>query len=356
MPRFRRPRQRKRRNMLRSLRWEFKRRQGAIDRGCCSVDDDILYYPEVDLVLDSRKSWCEWKDDEEQEREPEPPPPPLDPEEDMERALKSVRDHLDDLQTPVRVIERVEGYLMLGFTFAGEPCVAQLSVSRKGDPGKPDVAMLPRLLELAGRCGAHPIQVHAELRFSGDFSFADLSGLPEFIDSIHRDPDRWKRHMLGNVPARTWLERAGRVSEIGFRVVRDGWPYLLVDGHPLELPKVNCWQREDPPLDPWELCESVTKNNECLLFTCECSERECGAIYGGVLVAHDRGLTVWRCPDQPDVPLVVFDRRQYRKAILALAKRLIRHAPKGSGLNWTMGGSPRDLYRAMNRARAKWAL
>jgi hypothetical protein len=75
-----------------------------------------------------------------------------------------------------------------------------------------------------------------------------------------------------------------------------------------------------------------------------------------ILVAHDEAHTVWRCPDQPDVPLVVFDQRQYRRAILALAKRLIRYAPAFSGLNWTAGVSPRDLYHAIGRVRAEWAL
>ena len=347
MPRFRRPRQPKRRNMLRSLRWEFERRQGAMDQGHGIDVDDLPYCPDVDLVLDSSKPW--------RSVNPIVIPPP-DPAADRERALQEVLRHFNELHAQVNMIEHVPGAILLGFTFAGEPCIAQISASRTGD--RQSRAALPsaRQQVLAEAAQARQIRVHVHFGVHEGYHFTHIHGLFEYFDSVRRNRAIWRPHMLGGIPAHTWLQRAGHVSEIGFRVVEDGWPYLLADSEPLHLPRVECWQRRNPPLDPCELCRSATRADECWIFTCECSVRDCGTIYRGVLVAHDEGLTVWRCPDQPDVPLFVFDQLQYRKAILALAKRLIRHAPAFSGLNWTAGVSPRELYRAMGRARMEWVL
>lgn len=96
----------------------------------------------------------------------------------------------------------------------------------------------------------------------------------------------------------------------------------------------------------------MTTDDEYWLFTCECSIRDCGRIYSGVLVTHQEGLVIWRSPECLDRPIAVFDQRDYRKVVLSAVKSLLRTTPKYSGLNWTMGVSPKYLRRAMDWARA----
>jgi len=166
------------------------------------------------------------------------------------------------------------------------------------------------------------------------------------------DPLLWKQHILGNKDAGTWLERAGGLSTLRIRLVDGGWPYALINGKPLKYPTLTEWRAEDPPLHPSELCRSVTTDDECWLFTCECSVAYCGGIQSGILVGHDGGLIIWRCRDAPNMPLAVFDEKQYRKTVLLAMKRLLRNPPQYSGLNWTMGVGPKYLRSALNRARA----
>ena len=100
----------------------------------------------------------------------------------------------------------------------------------------------------------------------------------------------------------------------------------------------------------------MTTDDECWIFTCECSEPYCGGIYSGILVAHDQGLVVWRSPEFPEVALAVFEQQPYRKASLSAVKVLLQNPPPNPGLNWTMGTSPKWLRKALEDAQAgrKW--
>jgi len=172
------------------------------------------------------------------------------------------------------------------------------------------------------------------------------------LQELRSNLGEWKRHILGNQRARFWLERAGGLSTLLIREVDGGWPYADVNGKPLEFPKLDQWRSEDPPVNPGELCRSVTTDDECWLFTCECSVHACGGINSGILVAHDEGLTIWRSPECPDVPLAVFDQQHYRDVIISSVKILLREPLPDSGLAWTMGVSPKYLRSALNRATA----
>jgi len=157
---------------------------------------------------------------------------------------------------------------------------------------------------------------------------------------------------LGGVAAREWLARAGHLATLQIRAVEGGWPYAVVDGGPLRLVKRHRWSTDDPPVDPGALCRSVTTDDECWIFTCECSDRYCGGIHSGILVAHDQGLVVWRSPEFPEVPLAVFGQQPYREAALAGMAALLRNPPRSGGLDWTTGTSPEWLRKALEDALA----
>ncbi len=176
-----------------------------------------------------------------------------------------------------------------------------------------------------------------------------VSPIPE---GLRADPAGWKAYMLGGVPAHTWLERAGLLSSLRVLVLPEGWPYARVNGAPLKYPELEGWRMEDPPLDPGELCRSVNTDDECWLFTCECGVQICGGVEGPLRVAHDEGLTVWICPENPLEPLAVFDQKQYRRAILKTVNNLLQvPIPKG-GMAWTQSVNPEFVRRALDWARA----
>lgn len=269
------------------------------------------------------------------------PEPSWGSEAGLQLALKSIQEWLGQFQMQADVLEQKEGFLILGIPFAGETWTAHLSASWSV-PGESN-----RSKDWEAWRGG-PIPVHVLLERSAETGLISrVQGLPEFIDALKHDRMRWKRHMLGNTPARIWLERLGHVSELGFHIIEDGWPYLRVDGRPMKLPDVACWRKDDPPIDPWELCRSVIVDDEWELFTCECSVRDCGRIYRGVLVAHEDGLVLWRCPERPEEAMAIFSQRQYRRAVRTVVRHLLRTAPTWSGMNWTMQVTPRNLRRAL---------
>ena len=171
-------------------------------------------------------------------------------------------------------------------------------------------------------------------------------------EGLCADPARWKAYMLGGVPARTWLKRVGTLSSLRILVLPDGWPYARVNGAPLKYPELEGWRTEDPPLDPGELCRSVNTDDECWLFTCECGVHSCGGVESPVRVAHEEGLTVWRCPEHPLEPLAVFDQKDYRRVILRTVKDLLQDPISSGGMAWSQSVNPEYVRRALGWARA----
>jgi hypothetical protein len=251
---------------------------------------------------------------------------------------------------PVEVARDEDGLVLL-FTLGDERFATHLRVTRQ-EEDRGDFGPEPPLLTRIGNdCGATLLRLQVNLTVDDGRTMHACHGEAAFRAALRSDPARWKRHMLGGVEAREWLARAGHLSGLRIRV-EGGWPYAEVDGEPIRFPKGEWLRRDNPPVDPGELCRSVAANDECWLFTCECSEPACGAIDSGILVAHDQGLVVWRCPEFPEVPLAVFDQRAYRKAALTAVKVLLREPPHCSGLNWTMGIRPQQLRKALAAARA----
>jgi hypothetical protein len=271
---------------------------------------------------------------------------------DLDYALRAIGPLFQSEHLPMEEVTRDEEGLVLFFPLKAERFAVHLCATRR-DPEREDLEPAPALLaNVCRQYKAIPLQLRVNLTTRDDRTISHCFGEEAFRKALHMPQGRWTRHLLGGVPAKEWLARAGRLSTLGIREVKGRWPYARIDGRQVVLPKDQHWCIDNPPLHPGELCRSVNTDDSCSLFTCECSEPLCGGIECGVLVAHEDGLVVWRSPERPTVPLAVFSRRQYRKVVLAAMKNLLKDLPKHSGLNWAMATSATRLHGALDAAKA----
>ena len=126
--------------------------------------------------------------------------------------------------------------MSLRIPFAGESHAACLTVTRCNARAFHQLAIPSSpSLDPDKAFPAEPIQLQAFLTGKGPRERCEVHGLAGFIAWAQGSPARWKRQMLGCIPARTWLKRAGHLSRLGLKVVPQGWPYLRMDGHPPRL-------------------------------------------------------------------------------------------------------------------------
>jgi len=270
----------------------------------------------------------------------------------LDHGLRAIEALLRSEHLPLEAVVRDEEGLAMVFTLGGDPFATYLRVSRRLEDEE-TAGTVPALLARACReWAAEPLSLRMDLIIDGEGTVRACHGEGAFRMALRADQARWKRHLLGGVAAREWLARAGHLATLQIRAVEGGWPYAVVDGGPLRLVKRHRWSTDDPPVDPGALCRSVTTDDECWIFTCECSDRYCGGIHSGILVAHDQGLVVWRSPEFPEVPLAVFGQQPYREAALAAMAALLRNPPRSGGLDWTTGTSPEWLRKALEDALA----
>jgi hypothetical protein len=272
---------------------------------------------------------------------------------DLEHGLWVIERLFRNERLPMTEVARDEEGAILFFTIGGDGFAVHLLVTR-WEPARKDLGPVPALLtEVCRRYRALPLQLRVNLEPGEEQVWHRTFGDLAFQSALRSDRPRWKRHLLGGLSGAAWLERAGALSTLRIQSVEGGWPYALIDGKPVVLPaEGDHWCIKNPPLDPEHLCYSVTVDEEWWLFTCECSVAACGGIDSGVLVGHDDGLVVWRSREHPDLPMAVFEQRQYRKVILAAVKELLKNPPRYSGLNWGMAIKPEELRRLLGAVRA----
>lgn len=255
---------------------------------------------------------------------------------------------------PQVITRKAEGAL-LAFTFGGDRFVTHVGVTRRTEP-RAGLPLAPE--ELTEACREHhaiPLRLHVDLEAEDDHRLHTCHGESAFRAALRQDADRWKRHMLGGLDIQEWVSRAGGISSLAICTADSNWPYASVDGEPPRLPHEETWNHTNPPIDPWALCRSVTTDDECWLFTCECGERGCAGINFGILVAHSQGLVLWRSRERPEIPIAVFEARPYRRVVLRAMKALLRTTAFTSSLNWTQSVRPRSLRRAIRMARKGWS-
>ena len=270
----------------------------------------------------------------------------------LDHALWAIDPLFSSEHLTLEEVARGEDGLVLLLPIGAERFAIHLSVTR-WDPERDDLEPAPALLaELCLHFKAIPLQLRVNLTPDGEGTSHRCFGEEAFRIALRTPVGNWKRHLLGDVPAMDWLNRAGRLSTLRIQEVKGGWPYAILDGKAIRLPQEKHWCMDNPPLDPGELCRSVHMDDECWLFTCECSVPYCGGIHAGVLVAHEDGLVVWRSPEYPEVPLAIFSERHYRKVVFAAMKRLLEDPPAFSGLNWTQATSAVNLCSALAAAKA----
>jgi len=266
---------------------------------------------------------------------------------DLDHALWAISYLFEQQGLPLEEVARDGEGLVLFVNARGGALAVHLRATR-WDPKGTGLGPVPALLtEMTRQYAAVPLQLRVNLKTFRERAWPTCFGEEAFRAALCAEPKRWQRPMDD-----AWLERAGGLSTLKIRIVRRGWPYALINGKPVSLPKHLHWSIDDPPLDPGELCRSVTSDGECMLFTCECSEPLCGGIEAAVQVDHDGGLVVWRNPEAPALPLGVFEASQYRKVIFAALETLLVNPPKYSGLNWGMAISPENLGKRLARAKA----
>lgn len=89
----------------------------------------------------------------------------------------------------------------------------------------------------------------------------------------------------------------------------------------------------DHQLDIGPLVESITIPGEHYIVTCTCGIPECGRIYSGILVAHERDVIHWTVTDPEPERLFTFKAAQYRRAICMLIDDLAAIPEEPNGCN-----------------------
>jgi len=89
----------------------------------------------------------------------------------------------------------------------------------------------------------------------------------------------------------------------------------------------------DHQIDIGPLVDSITIPGEHYIVTCTCGILECGRIYSGILVAHERDAIHWRVIDPEPERLFTFKAAQYRRVICMLIDDLAAIAEEPDGCN-----------------------
>lgn len=248
------------------------------------------------------------------------------------------------------VAQDSEGVVII-FAMGGDAFATYLRVTRGGEVGDDQGPVPDVLLKCCREHAALPLQLHVALPVPGEQrTWALFGGGEAFQKILLESPERWRRHMLGEVDVAAWIQRHGGPSDLQIRT-RHGWPYALIDGEPLKVDGVGAFPLDDPPLYPAELCRSVTASDECWILTCECSVPACQGIHSGLLVVHQGDFTLWRSPGHPENPLAIFDRKRYGRTVLDAVRRLLKRVPQYTSLNWTAQIDPKSLRICLSRAR-----
>lgn len=270
---------------------------------------------------------------------------------DLDWGLGLFEELFDSLRLAPVVIARNDDGLVQLFTVAEGRYAVHLKVSRWPD-GIKGVGPMPYLLvDACHSHGTRPLQLRVNLIQADGGVYYRFHGVGEFLREVHSSSSRWKRHLLGNLGVQEWIDRAGGCST--FHLKAEGRDLqMLIDGNPPILTIRDGQTLENPPIDAEELCRSASCNDECWIFTCGCGVPGCNGIHSGLLVVHQGGYTIWRNSECPEVPMAVFRRWQYRRAILSVMVALLKEHSREDKPSRDASPTPAMLRTAFKKARA----
>ena len=231
------------------------------------------------------------------------------------------------------------------------PLAIHLAITKRKQD-RPGSSPIPKFIQEACEArGIHPFQIRANLIYAKGTTDFVIHGCRDIIRHIQRDRNRWQAHLLGGISMKEWAARLGKVSTLQVGP-QGGRLELLVDGKPVLLPIGKDRTLEGPPVDPLDLCRSTTTDGEYWIFTCECGVPGCNGINSAIQVIHHGGLTLWRTPERPDLPLAIFRRWQYRRTILRCIRALLAHQGRGRLCRPGSGQEVSQWRKAFNKAKA----
>ena len=270
---------------------------------------------------------------------------------DLDWGLGLFEGLFESLRLAPVVVSRDDDGLVQVFDIAEDRYVVHLRVSRWPDGIRGVGQMSPLLTHACKLHRALPLQLRVNLIATDEGVNYRFHGVAEFLKEVRSSSSRWKRHLLSNIGVHEWIERAGGCSSFGLKAEGDR-AQILINGKPPLLSIRDGSILEDPPVDVAELCRSASANDECWIFTCGCGVPGCNGIHSGLLVVHQGGYTVWRNSERPEVPMAVFRKWTYRRAILKGVTAFL-NGLSPTGRSDGRGGVDADGLRiALKRIRA----
>lgn len=200
------------------------------------------------------------------------------------------------------------------------------------------------LIDAANQLGAEPHVMRINLTVAGNGVAFHHNGVDEIEAELKADIEGWNAILLRGKSMADYLRLVkGKVSRMEVVLdlsridkgapddeVGEGGvllyglntvPQLMVDDRPLPLVAINVA----------ELLRSTKSSDQHWILTCDCGVPECGGIDHGVDVIHDQGLVLWRGYGLRPRRIFIFDRVQYRDAILKGAREFIELYRKHRG-------------------------
>lgn len=192
------------------------------------------------------------------------------------------------------------------------------------------------LIDKANELGAVPHVTRINLSRTGDGVAFKYWGVDELEAELKADTEAWNDILLRGRSMDDYVRLTkGKVNKLNIaldlsRIERSeprdehDWngvvmyglntvPRVEVDGQRLPLAAV----------DVLGLMRSTMASGEYWIPTCDCGEPGCAGIDRGVDVVHDKGLVLWRGYGLRPRRVFLFDRAQYREAVLKGAREFI---------------------------------